>query len=98
RSWKQVMARPSHGALRMGFFLTSVEADALSDVFGKAPGFGASFVPIGNSTGWLFITQDRTREMRDLLVFMISFVVGLLWGALGVAISYIAFGVLQGPM
>lgn len=66
-------------------------------------GFGALFAPIGNSTGWLFITQDRTREMRDLgalssLVFIFSFVVGLPWGALGVAISYIAFGVVQGPM
>jgi len=45
-------------------------------------GVGALFAPIGNSTGWLFITQERTREMRNWgtlssLLFTVSFVVGL---------------------
>lgn len=64
---------------------------------------GAFFAPISNSTGWLFITQDRTREMRNWgivssTLFVTSFVVGLPWGALGVATSYIATGCFQGPM
>lgn len=64
---------------------------------------GAFFAPISNSTGWLFITQDRTREMRNWgivssTLFVASFVIGLPWGALGVAISYIATGCFQGPM
>ncbi len=66
-------------------------------------GFGALLAPIGNSTGWLYITQERTREMRNqgtlsALWFSASFVVGLPWGALGVATSYIAAGMVQGPV
>ena len=66
-------------------------------------GVGALFAPIGNSTGWLFITQERTREMRNWgtlssLLFTASFVVGLPWGPLGVAISYIVAGTFQGPV
>lgn len=65
---------------------------------------GGFFAPIGNSTGWLFVTQGRTREMRDWGVvssalFALSFVAGLRWGAIGVAACYIAVGALiQGPM
>ena len=66
-------------------------------------GVGALFAPIGNSTGWLFITQERTREMRNWgtlssLLFSVSFVVGLPWGAFGVAVSYVAVGTFQGPL
>jgi PST family polysaccharide transporter len=66
-------------------------------------GLGALFAPIGSSTGWLFITQERTREMRNWgmlssLLFVASFVVGLPWGPLGVAISYITAGAFQAPV
>jgi PST family polysaccharide transporter len=66
-------------------------------------GIGALFAPIGSSTGWLFITQERTREMRNWgmlssLLFVASFVIGLPWGPLGVAISYITAGAFQGPV
>jgi PST family polysaccharide transporter len=64
---------------------------------------GGFFAPISNSTGWLFITQDRTREMRNWGVvssamFVVSFVIGLHWGPLGVASCYIFVGMFQGPM
>lgn len=67
-------------------------------------GVGAFFAPIGNSTGWLFISQNRTRQMRNWgvlssLLFVTSFVVGLPWGPIGVASCYIGVGiVVQGPM
>jgi PST family polysaccharide transporter len=51
------------------------------------------------STGWLFITQGRTREMFiwgiiSSLLSVSSFVVGLPWGAVGVAASFSISGVL----
>ena len=55
--------------------------------------------PLGNSTGWLFLSQDRTNEMfRWGLVgaslSVLSFLVGLPWGVFGVAASYSISGVL----
>ena len=55
--------------------------------------------PIGNSTGWLFITQDRTKELLrwgviGSVLSMLSFFVGLPWGALGVAIAYSSTGII----
>ena len=54
---------------------------------------------IGNTTGWLFISQDRTDEMFrwgfiGAGTALFSFVIGLPWGALGVAVAYSAVGVL----
>ena len=65
-------------------------------------GLGALLAPIGYSTGWLFITQDRTREMRNWGMissasYVASFVIGLPWGPLGVAACYTAVGVVQAP-
>jgi len=50
--------------------------------------------PIGNTTGWLFITQGRTKDMFRLAMFggpitIVSIVAGLPWGAVGVATSYV---------
>jgi PST family polysaccharide transporter len=66
-------------------------------------GLGALLAPISYSTGWLFITQERTREMRNWgfassVGYVLSFIVGLPWGPLGVAASYIAVGALQAPV
>lgn len=66
-------------------------------------GIGALFAPISNSTGWLFISQNRTREMRNWgivssALFVGSFLIGLPYGPLGVASCYIAVGCLQGPL
>jgi PST family polysaccharide transporter len=57
-------------------------------------GVAALIQPIGNTTGWLFITQGRTDEMFKMSmwagpVMMISIIIGLPWGAVGVATSYI---------
>ena len=46
-----------------------------------------------HALGWLFISQGRTKEyfrwgVVSSLLFVTSFVVGLPWGAVGVAISY----------
>lgn len=51
--------------------------------------------PLGNATGWLFVTQARTKELWHwgLIaagVAIASFIVGLPWGALGVAAAYTA--------
>jgi PST family polysaccharide transporter len=66
-------------------------------------GIGALFAPVSNSTGWLFISQNRTGEMRNWGVisstmFVMSFIVGLRWGPIGVATCYIAAGMIQGPL
>ena len=66
-------------------------------------GIGGLFAPISSSTGWLFITQNRTREMRNCgalssAAFVLSFIVGLPWGVIGVAGCYIAVGAVQGPL
>jgi PST family polysaccharide transporter len=51
------------------------------------------FQPIASSVGWLFITQNRTKELFfwgiiNSMITIASFVVGLPWDAIGVAISY----------
>jgi len=56
--------------------------------------------PISNTTGWLFVTQGRTKEMFKLAMIggpitMASIVVGLPWGAKGVAISYVTVQLLK---
>ena len=63
-------------------------------------GFIAS---VSNSTGWLFITQGRTREMRNWGIFsstlyVLSFMAGLRWGAIGVAACYVSMVFAQAPM
>jgi len=58
-------------------------------------GISALVQPVGNSTGWLFISQGRSRDMLawgmfSSLAIVASFVVGLHWGVLGMAWSYTA--------
>jgi O-antigen/teichoic acid export membrane protein len=53
-------------------------------------GFAGILQPLANSMGWLFISQGRTMEMFRWSVIgggltIASFVVGLPWGAVGVA-------------
>jgi PST family polysaccharide transporter len=55
--------------------------------------------PIGNATGWLFISQGRTRQMFQWglvgsSLSAASFFGGIPWGPEGVAISYAVSGVL----
>ena len=56
-------------------------------------GITALFQPIANTTGWLLISQGRTNHLFQwgLIsgpIIMASIVVGLGWGAVGVAASY----------
>ena len=53
---------------------------------------------IGNTTGWLFISQDRTGEMFrwgfiGAGTAIASFLIGLPWGAVGVALAYSVVGI-----
>jgi PST family polysaccharide transporter len=55
--------------------------------------------PVAHTTGWLFISQDRTREQFRWGIIgstftIVSFVIGLKWGAFGVAASYSIIGLL----
>jgi PST family polysaccharide transporter len=60
-------------------------------------GFIGLVQPAASTTGWLFISQGRTKQMLQWGVFsslvtIISFTIGLPWGALGVAASYSLVG------
>lgn len=53
-------------------------------------GFAGLLLPVWNATGWLFVSQGRTREhlhfhMIDSAAKVLSVLAGLPWGALGVA-------------
>jgi polysaccharide transporter, PST family len=67
-------------------------------------GLGALYAPISHSVGWLFISQERTRELRNWgsvssVLFVASFVAGLRWGPIGVAASFVSvIIILQGPL
>lgn len=67
-------------------------------------GIAAIFQPLSNTTGWLFITQDRTRDMfrwglMAMVLLVSSFAVGLPFGITWVAASYaIAANVVGTPL
>jgi PST family polysaccharide transporter len=66
-------------------------------------GVGALIQPITNTTGWLFITQGRAKEMFRLGMLVspltiASIIVGLPWGSIGVATSYILGHLLVTPI
>ena len=66
-------------------------------------GFAAFVVPVNNSTGWLFMTQGRTREMLhwgfiDVSMKVASVVAGLPWGATGVALAIVIRIYIQSPI
>jgi PST family polysaccharide transporter len=55
--------------------------------------------PLSNTLGWLLITQRRQRDLLHWGIFassvsIVSFVIGLPWGAVGVAAGYAISGVL----
>ncbi|MBD1906878.1 lipopolysaccharide biosynthesis protein [Trichocoleus sp. FACHB-6] len=56
-------------------------------------GIAGLIQPLANSTGWLFMSQDRAHDMFKWgfiggTTAIVSFVAGLPWGAAGVAASY----------
>jgi O-antigen/teichoic acid export membrane protein len=59
--------------------------------------------PVSNSTGWLFISQGRTRTYLrwgavNSSVAVASFFIGLPWGALGVAAAYAMSEYIRTPL
>ena len=63
----------------------------------------AAIQPVSNATGWLFISCGRTRSMVrwgviSAVLTVTSFVVGLPWGATGVAAAYAVSEVLRIPV
>jgi len=65
--------------------------------------FGGLMAPIFSSTGWIFTTQNRTEEqmkasIATALISIVSFAIGVHWGAVGVAcVSALSFTFLQVP-
>jgi O-antigen/teichoic acid export membrane protein len=62
-------------------------------------GFSGLLQPVASSAGWLFISQGRTDRMfrwgiMSTVLTISSFCIGLPFGAIGVAASYSAIGVL----
>ena len=60
-------------------------------------GIAALYQPLAHTVGWLFISQGRTREFAQwgLIsspILVMSFVIGLPYGAVGVAASYALVG------
>jgi PST family polysaccharide transporter len=58
-------------------------------------GIAGLLQPVGNTVGWLFTTQGRTKRMFKVgnilgLIAIVSIIIGLPWGAVGVAASYAA--------
>jgi len=59
----------------------------------KVFAFAAVFQPVGSTVGWVYVSLGQTKRMLywGLLavpIIVLSFVVGLPWGALGVTTSY----------
>ncbi len=66
--------------------------------------FGGLVAPLFSSTGWIFTTQNRTGEqmkasIATALISIVSFAIGVHWGAVGVAcISALSFTFVQVPL
>ncbi|SCB27355.1 lipopolysaccharide biosynthesis protein [Rhizobium hainanense] len=65
-------------------------------------GIASLIQPISSTTGWIFICQGRTNSMFQWgmfssLVTVIAFVLGLQWGAIGVAAAYAISGYILLP-
>jgi PST family polysaccharide transporter len=67
-------------------------------------GIAAFTQPVSNTTGWLFMTQSRTRDMLQWgliggFLSVASIIAGLPWGTVGVAASYSISGlVIRTPL
>jgi O-antigen/teichoic acid export membrane protein len=66
-------------------------------------GFAALVLPIWNSIGWVFISQNRTRELLhwhlfDLVFKVASVLAGIPWGMMGIAVAVAVRYYLQLPL
>ncbi|MCK4235559.1 MAG: oligosaccharide flippase family protein, partial [Candidatus Krumholzibacteria bacterium] len=69
----------------------------------KVLAFAALVQPVLSTIGWVYISLGQTKRMMhwgfiSVPVIILSFIVGLPWGALGVAISYTLCAVLLIPV
>jgi PST family polysaccharide transporter len=77
--------------------------DASADIFAWL-GLGALLTPLGVSASWLFISQNRPRQQLlfcciSTTIMVTSFIIGVQWGALGLARTGTLFvWLLQAPM
>jgi PST family polysaccharide transporter len=60
------------------------------------------YQPLGNSTAWLFLTSGRAKAyaawaLASNVIILLCFVIGLTWGAVGVARSYVIGGAILTP-
>ena len=65
----------------------------------KVLAFAALFQPVVSTTGWIYISLGQTKRMMywgliSVPVIVLSFLVGLPWGPIGVATSYTICAVL----
>lgn len=68
-----------------------------------ALGFAGLVQPLNNPAGWLFISQGRSTEfmywgLAGAAIAGVAFVLGLQWGALGVAVAYAISEYLKTPL
>ena len=73
-------------------FLLGSQWSATADIF-RALGFASLLQSVNNPAGWLFVSQGRTGEfmrwgIAGSVLVVIAFVVGLPFGAVGMAIGY----------
>lgn len=59
----------------------------------KVLAFAALMQPFGSATGWVYISLGQTRRMMQwalisVPLYILSFVIGIRWGTIGVATSY----------
>ena len=95
-------------SLPLGAFLMAASDAVIEVVLGPSwSGAGSIFFwlgwltfsqPLGNATGWLFVSQGRTSELLRWGVIgsslaVASFLAGLPWGAEGVAMAYSLSGI-----
>jgi PST family polysaccharide transporter len=66
-------------------------------------GFAGLVIPVLSPTGWLFVSQDRTREMLYLgfagnLIKITAICIGFYWGITGVAIAVAVRSYIETPI
>ena len=66
-------------------------------------GFAALLLPIWNAIGWVFISQNRTRELLnwhalDLVFKVASVFAGVPWGVMGIAVAVSVLYYVQLPV
>lgn len=64
----------------------------------KVLAFSALIQPVGSTIGWVYVSLGQTKRMMhwgmiSAPVCILSFIIGLPWGGLGVAISYTLFSI-----